>query len=392
MKRTEHLPATAFSVARMRELAGQRLPRPIFDFIDGGAEDETTLRDNEACFQDWSILPRPMNGAGVRDLSIELLGQRLSSPMLIGPTGLAGLFWPQGEVAAAQAAQKYGTVYCLSHGSVCTLETLAQAHSGMRWMQVFIYKDRGFTRELADRAKASGYQALVLTLDNQLLGKRERDLLNGFSIPPRFGPAQLMAFARKSRWWWAMRKELPRITFGNYVRENRPESVAELAGRMGSLLDPGMNWKDLDALRQHWSGPLLVKGVLHPQEAKQAIAQGVDGVIVSNHGGRQLDGALPSLRALPAVVEAVAGQVPVLIDGGLRRGSDVFKALALGAHAVLLGRPHLWGLAAAGEAGVSQVLSILHAELDRVMGLAGVRNIAELRAGDFLVRNQSSGR
>ena len=153
-----------------------------------------------------------------------------------------------------------------------------------------------------------------------------------------------------------------------------------------------MNWKDLDALRQHWSGPLLVKGVLHPQEAKQAIAQGVDGIIVSNHGGRQLDGALPSLRALPAVVEAVAGQVPVLIDGGLRRGSDVFKALALGAHAVLLGRPHLWGLAVAGEAGVSQVLSILHAELDRVMGLAGVRNIAELRAGDFLVRNQSSGR
>lgn len=392
MKRTAHLPGTAFSVARMRELAGQRLPRPIFDFIDGGAEDEVTLRDNEACFQDWSILPRPMNGAAVRDLSIELLGQRLSSPMLIGPTGLAGLFWPQGEVAAAQAAQKHGTVYCLSHGSVCTLEALAQAHSGARWMQVFIYKDRGFTRELADRAKASGFEALVLTLDNQLLGKRERDLLNGFSIPPRFGPAQLMAFARKSRWWWAMRKELPRITFGNYVRHNNPESVAELAGRMSSLLDPGMSWKDLDDLRQHWSGPLLVKGVLHPEEAKQAVARGVDGVIVSNHGGRQLDGALPSLRALPAVVEAVAGRVPVLIDGGLRRGSDIFKALALGAHAVLLGRPHLWGLAVAGEAGVSHVLSTLYAELDRAMGLAGVRNIAELRAGDFLVRNQSSGR
>lgn len=392
MKRTAHLPGTAFSVARMRELAGQRLPRPIFDFIDGGAEDEVTLRDDEACFQDWSILPRPMNGAAVRDLSIELLGQRLSSPMLIGPTGLAGLFWPQGEVAAAQAAQKHGTVYCLSHGSVCTLEALAQAHSGARWMQVFIYKDRGFTRELADRAKASGFEALVLTLDNQLLGKRERDLLNGFSIPPRFGPAQLMAFARKSRWWWAMRKELPRITFGNYVRHNNPESVAELAGRMSSLLDPGMSWKDLDDLRQHWSGPLLVKGVLHPEEAKQAVARGVDGVIVSNHGGRQLDGALPSLRALPAVVEAVAGRVPVLIDGGLRRGSDIFKALALGAHAVLLGRPHLWGLAVAGEAGVSHVLSTLYAELDRAMGLAGVRNIAELRAGDFLVRNQSSGR
>ena len=368
----------------MRAVAKQRLPQPIFDFIDGAAEDEHTLRQNESAFDDWAILPRPLNGAGTRDLSTELLGHQLRSPILIGPTGLAGLFWPQGEVAAARAAAQRGTVYCLSHGSVCTLEQLAQAHEGPRWMQVFIYKDRGFTRELADRARAAGYQGLILTIDNQLIGKRERDLANGFAIPPRFGPSQWLAFAQKSAWWWSMRQELPRITFGNYVRASSPESVAGLAGRMASLLDPAMNWDDVDMLRQHWSGPLILKGVLHPDDANEAVRRGVDALIVSNHGGRQVDGALASVRALPGVAEAVAGRIPVLLDGGIRRGSDIFKALALGAHAVLIGRPHLWGLAAAGQTGVETVLDILISELDRTMGLAGAKDLNAIRQGDFL--------
>ncbi len=368
----------------MRAVAKQRLPQPIFDFIDGAAEDEHTLKQNESAFDDWAILPRPLNGAGTRDLSTELLGHQLRSPVLIGPTGLAGLFWPQGEVAAARAAAQRGTVYCLSHGSVCTLEQLAQAHEGPRWMQVFIYKDRGFTRELVDRARAAGYQGLILTIDNQLIGKRERDLANGFAIPPRFGPSQWLAFAQKSAWWWSMRHELPRITFGNYVRESSPESVSGLAGRMASLLDPAMNWDDVDMLRKHWSGPLILKGVLHPDDASEAVRRGVDAVIVSNHGGRQVDGALASVRALPGVAEAVAGRIPVLLDGGIRRGSDIFKALALGAHAVLIGRPHLWGLAAAGQPGVEAVLDLLVSELDRTMGLAGATDLNAIRQGDFL--------
>lgn len=378
------LQKNGYSVAALRRIAQKRLPRPIFDFIDGGAEDEDTLRQNESAFSDWELLPKPLNGAAKRDLSTSLFGHTLSSPLLIGPTGLAGLFWPQGEVAAANAASDYGTVYCLSHGSVCTLEQLAKMHQGLKWMQVFIYKDRGFTRELATRAQASGYDALVLTIDNQLIGKRERDIVNGFTIPPRLDLSQMLAFAKKPSWWWAMRHELANVTFGNYVQSNSPESLAALAARMGSLLDPSMSWEDVDMVRAHWKGRLILKGVLHPDEASQAVKHGADAIIVSNHGGRQLNGAIASVRALPAVIQAVNGAIPVLLDGGIRRGSDIFKAVALGASAVLVGRPHLWGLSIAGKDGVQWVLEMLHGELDRTMGLAGASNIEEIRTGQFL--------
>jgi len=378
------LQKNGYSVDALRRIAQKRLPRPIFDFIDGGAEDEDTLRQNESAFSDWELLPKPLNGAAKRDLSTSLFGHTLPSPLLIGPTGLAGLFWPQGEVAAANAAANYGTVYCLSHGSVCTLEQLAKNHKGLKWMQVFIYKDRGFTRELATRAQESGYDALVLTIDNQLIGKRERDIVNGFTIPPRLDLSQMLAFAKKPSWWWAMRHELANVTFGNYVQSNSPESVAALAARMGSLLDPSMSWEDVDMVRAHWKGRLILKGVLHPDEAAQAVKHGVDAIIVSNHGGRQLNGAIASVRALPAVIQAVNGAIPVLLDGGIRRGSDIFKAVALGASAVLIGRPHLWGLSVAGKDGVQWVLEMLHGELDRTMGLAGASNIEEIRTGQFL--------
>ena len=378
------LKKNGYSVAALRRIAQKRLPRPIFDFIDGGAEDEDTLRQNESAFSDWELLPKPLNGAAKRDLSTSLFGHTLSSPLLIGPTGLAGLFWPQGEVAAANAASDYGTVYCLSHGSVCTLEQLAKMHQGLKWMQVFIYKDRGFTRELATRAQQSGYDALVLTIDNQLIGKRERDIVNGFTIPPRLDLPQRLAIAKKPAWWWAMRHELANVTFGNYVQSNSPESVSALAARMGSLLDPSMSWEDVDMVRAHWKGRLILKGVLHPDEASQAVKHGVDAIIVSNHGGRQLNGAIASVRALPAVVQAVNGAIPVLLDGGIRRGSDIFKAVALGASAVLIGRPHLWGLSVAGKDGVQWVLEMLHGELDRTMGLAGASNIEEIRTGQFM--------
>ena len=380
----QELKRGGYSVAALRRMAQKRLPRPIFDFIDGGAEDENTLRQNESAFQTWDLLPQPLNGAAERDISASLFGNTLRSPLLLGPTGLSGLFWPQGEIETAKAAAVKGTVYCLSHGSVCTLEQLAQSHNGMKWMQIFIYKDRGFTRELASRAKDSGYEALVLTIDNQMIGKRERDLVNGFTIPPRFDFAQMLAFAQKPAWWWSMRHELSKVTFGNYAQLNAPESVAVLAARMSTLLDPGMSWHDVVMLRDYWKGKLILKGVLHPHEASEAVKHGIDGIIVSNHGGRQLNGTMASVRALPAIVQAVNRAVPVLLDGGIRRGSDVFKAIALGATAVMVGRPHLWGLSVAGQEGVEWVIDLLNNELDRVMGLAGAKNLKAIRDGDFL--------
>ncbi len=379
----------AFNVAEMRRLARGILPRPVFDFADGGAEDERTLWRNEAAFNDVTLLPRPLEGAAERDLGIELLGHRLSMPLMIGPTGLAGLYWPEGELCAARAAAAAGTAYCLSHGSVCTLEALAGTGAAPRWMQVFVYRDRGFTRELTDRAAATGYDALVLTIDNQLLGKRERDIVNGFGIPPRFGPLDLAAMATRLPWLWRMRQELPKLTFGNYVRAGETADIKTLAGRMAGLLDPAMSWRDVEALRLHWRGPLVLKGVLHPDEARRAIEHGVDGIIVSNHGGRQLDGAAASLDALPRIVEAVAGRMAILLDGGVRRGVDVLKALALGATCCLIGRPQLWGLAVAGEAGVARVLELLRQELDRAMGLSGVTRIADI--GPDLLADRGHG-
>lgn len=382
----------ACSIAATRELALRALPRAVFDFSDGGAEDERTLRRNEAAFGDYDFVPEPLRGASQRDLSVELFGRRLSMPLMIGPTGLAGLFWPGGEIAAMRAATSAGTAYCLSHGSVCSLEQLAAAsNAANRWMQVFIYHDRGFTRELAERAAASNYDALVLTIDNQLLGNRERDIRNGFVIPPRLGVSEVAAMAYKWQWLWRMKADLPRLTMGNYVKPGDSAGIREIAGQLAARLDSGMSWKDVDALRAIWRGPLILKGVLSPVEAREAVARGIDGVIVSNHGGRQLDGAIASLDALPGIVAAVEGRIPVLMDGGIRRGADVVKAIALGATACLMARPQLWGLAMGGEAGVAHVLDIFRREIDRTMGLLGVTTVAALNSS-FLSRRTAHDR
>jgi isopentenyl diphosphate isomerase/L-lactate dehydrogenase-like FMN-dependent dehydrogenase len=255
---------------------------------------------------------------------------------------------------------------------------MAAAGAAPRWMQIFVYRDRDFTRQFVERAAAAGYDALVLTIDNQLLGNRERDIRNGFSIPPRFRAADIAAMAGKLPWLMRMASELPRITFANYARPGESADIGDIARRMGAMLDPGMAWRDVEWLRGLWKGPLLLKGVLHPDEARQAVALGVDGLIVSNHGGRQLDGAVASLDALPAIVAAANGAIPILIDGGVRRGADVVKALALGATACLIARPQLWGLAVAGEAGVAHVLEMLRREIDRVMGLMGAAKVGDI--------------
>ena len=368
----------AYSVEAMRMLARQVLPKPVFDFGDGAAGDELALRKNESSLDQWALVPRPLNGAAVRDTSIDLFGHKLRQPVMIGPTGLAGLFAANGEQQAALAAQASGTGYCLSHGSVCTLEQLAQTGAAPRWMQVFVYKDRSFTQEHIDRAAAADYDGLVLTIDNQLVGSRERDLRNGFTIPPQFSITDLIAMAPKLPWLLRMRKQLATIKFGNYERYEQSAGLASMAALLPSLLDPGMNWDDVKLIRQQWSGTLLIKGILHPEDAAAAIDHGVDGIIVSNHGGRQLDAAVATVSALPVIAQVVDKRIPVLVDGGVRRGRHVLTALALGASACLVARPHLWGLAVAGQEGVEHVLDIYQRELDLAMGLCGIESTDEI--------------
>jgi L-lactate dehydrogenase (cytochrome)/(S)-mandelate dehydrogenase len=370
----KRLKRRGYNIAALRLLAKQRLPHVVFDFVDGGAEDEVSLRWNEAAFRDIAFLPRPLDGTRIRDQSVELLGERLSSPVIIGPTGLSGLLWRRGEAAAARAAAAAGTVYVMSHASTVTIEDLAREAKGPLWMQVFVYKDRGLTRAFVERARAAGYKALILTVDNQIGGMRERDVRNDFAIPPRWHAGNVLDMALHAPWVLHIMRG-PQVSMANYRIEGRSD-VLTVGTAMVSLLDPALGWADVEWLRREWDRPFLLKGVLHPDEARRAVAMGVDGLIVSNHGGRQLDGAPAGIAALPGVVDAVGGRVPVLVDGGIRRGGDVVKALALGASACLIARPHLWGLAVAGEAGVAWVLEILRRDIDRVMGLCGVERIA----------------
>lgn len=364
-----------YSVESLRTAARRRLPRVLFDFCDGGAEDEVTLGRNERDFDALEIVPRMMGGTAQRALGIELFGRRLAMPLLIGPTGLSGALWPDGEILAARAAQAAGTVYCQSHGSTCTIEELAQGAPGPRWFQVFPYRDRAITQGLVERAQAAGNEVLVLTVDNQLLGQRERDIRNGFTIPPRVTPANLIDMALHLPWLLRLRRG-PAITMANYRGLTGSDDIRSLGQYIAQILDPGLAWHDVAWIRSLWRGPFVLKGILHPEDARIALEHGVDGVIVSNHGGRQLDGAVSSIAALPRVAEAVGGRMAVLLDGGIRRGVDVMRALACGADACLIGRPHLWGLATAGGPGVARALAILHGELDRAMALAGIASIA----------------
>jgi L-lactate dehydrogenase (cytochrome)/(S)-mandelate dehydrogenase len=365
----ENLKRQAYNIDALRKLARRRLPRVVFDFVDGGAEDEIVLGRNEAAFDEVSLLPQPMRGTTRRDQGVELLGNKLGMPVLIGPTGMTGMLWPRGEIAAARAAAAAGTAYVMSHGATVTLEELAREAPGNLWMQIFPYKDRGQTQDFVDRAHAAGFQAMVLTIDNQVLGQRERDVRNGFTIPPQFEFHGLLDMAMHLRWLLRMARA-PKLAMANYAREG-DTGVFSIGARVVGWMDASANWKEVEWLRSRWQGPLIVKGILHPDDGKRAASIGVDAVVVSNHGGRQLDVVPASVQALPGVVDAVSGRIPVLLDGGVRRGGDVIKALALGATACLIGRPHLWGAAVAGEQGVARALEIYRSEIDRVMALCG---------------------
>ena len=363
-----------FSVPALRALARRRLPRMVFDMVDGGAGDEITMRRNEQALADIELIPKVLAGAPKRDQSIELFGERLPSPVVIGPTGLAGLLWPHAELAAARAAARFGTIYSVSHASTATVEEIGAATAGPKWMQVFLYKDRGLTAEFAARAAAAGYKALILTVDNQVVAGRDRDMRNGMSFPLRLSPQSFADFLTRPGWLWRMRTT-PSPTFVNYGART---SIGAFGPLMVEQLDPAVGWSDVERLRGQWRGPLLIKGLLHPEEAREAEKRGADAVIVSNHGGRQLDGAVSSVAALPKIVDAIGDSMPALVDGGFRRGIDVIKALALGARGGLIGRPHLWGVACGGEEGVYWVLELFRREIDRAMALGGWDDISSI--------------
>lgn len=369
------------TVDDLRLAARKRLPRAVFDFIDGGAEDEVTLARNRSAFERFRLVPRVMVDVSETSLAVELFGTPVSAPLVLAPTGLCGMAAVRPEIAAARAAAEAGVPFTVSCMSSVTLEEVAHAVPGGHWFQIYVWRDREITRDLLLRAQAAAYTALVVTVDTPVLGRRERDLRNGATIPPRITVRNALDTLKRPGWLAAMVSG-PKVTFAN-VAAAYPERTAgpfALAPMVNDLFDPTVTWKDLDWIRGLWQGPLLVKGVLSPEDATEALRHGADGIVVSNHGGRQFDGGPASVEALPAVADAVADRAAVILDGGIRRGSDCAKALALGAHACMIGRPYLYGLAVAREQGARQAIDILTAELRRTMALLGCTSISDLRS------------
>jgi isopentenyl diphosphate isomerase/L-lactate dehydrogenase-like FMN-dependent dehydrogenase len=368
----------AWNIRDLRAMAKRRLPRAIFDFFDGAAEDEITLRENRAAFERVRIAPRMLAGVERVDPSTTLLGGRSRLPIAVGPTGGIGFGWPFADVGVARAAAAAGIPYTLSTMATASIERVAREAGGRLWFQIYIFRDPKMTAELIERARRSGYEALMVTVDVPVGGKRERDFYNDFAIRFRFTPRNVLDFATRPLWCLdILRHGMPKLeNVAGFAPEAK--STAEIASSVGQYWDADFDWDDLKAMRDRWPGKMLVKGTLRADEAERLAAIGVDAVVVSNHGGRQLDGAVAGLDALPPVVRAVKGRMSVLVDGGVRRGVDAIKAVALGAEGVMLGRATLYGAVAAGEAGARRAIEILRDELVRSMQLSGVRSIAEI--------------
>lgn len=373
------------SVDDYERKARRRLPRMMFDYIQGGAEDEVTLRANREAFQRVNLRHHVLRDVTERAQRLELLGEELQLPVLLAPVGLASVACQRAEVLAASAATQAGTVSLVSTAASDSLESIAEATPRPQWFQLYPWGDWSAVQELIDRARQGGYSTMVVTVDVPVTGGRERDLRNGMVIPPRPTWTNLIDLAAHPRWLARLAFGAP-ITFANVPGGDGSSrrSVTSLAQRHADLLNPGHTWEHLSRMRDMWEGRLLVKGVTEPEDARRAIGAGADGIIVSNHGGRQLDGLAASLMRLTDVVAAVSPDVPVLLDGGVRRGTDVVKALCLGAKAVLIGRPWLYGAAVQGESGIVSVLETLRAEIDRAMALMGCASLEDL--GPDLIR------
>jgi L-lactate dehydrogenase (cytochrome) len=367
--------AVILSIDDFRDLAKRRIPRAIFDYADGGSYDERTIRRNAADLDAMSFRQRVMVDVSKISLATSLLGSPVSMPLAIGPTGLAGLFHADGEILGARAAAACGIPFCLSTMSICSIEDVREATKAPFWFQQYLMRDRGFNQELIDRAAAAQCSALMLTLDLQVIGERRRDPRNGLTIPPQLTLRNAWDIATKPN--WALRVLFgKRRTFGNLVgRIGGSSGINTLAEWIATQFDASANWRDVEWVRSRWPGKLILKGVLDAEDARLAAAAGADAMVVSNHGGRQLDGAPSSISVLREIVDAVGGRCEVMFDGGVRSGQDIAKALALGARGALIGKAFLYALSAAGEAGVTKAIEIMRNELRVTLALTGTSTI-----------------
>ena len=370
--------AQPLTIEDLRVMAKRRVPRIFYDYADSGAWTESTYRANETDFQKIRLRQRVAVDMTNRTLESTMIGEKVSMPVALAPTGLTGMQHADGEILAARAAHKAGVPFTLSTMSICSLEDVANHVGQPFWFQLYVMKDRDFISRLIQRAKKAGVTALVLTLDLQILGQRHKDIRNGLSAPPKPTLMNLIDLAFKPRWCLGM-LDTPRRSFGNIVGHvTGVADMSSLSSWTSSQFDPKLNWDDVKWIKDQWGGKLILKGILDAEDAGMAADSGADAIIVSNHGGRQLDGALSSIEALPAIVDAVGGRIEILFDGGIRSGQDVIKALALGAHGVFIGRAFLYGLGAMGEAGVTACLDIIRKELDITMALCGLRDVRDI--------------
>ncbi|ACP26152.1 L-lactate dehydrogenase (cytochrome) protein [Sinorhizobium fredii NGR234] len=365
-------------ISDLKALAKRRVPKLFFDYADSGAWTEGTYRANEEDFAKIKLRQRVLVDMTNRSLETSMIGQKVSMPVALAPTGLTGMQHADGEMLAAQAAEAHGVPFTLSTMSICSIEDVASVTTKPFWFQLYVMREREFVLNLIDRAKAAKCSALVLTLDLQILGQRHKDLRNGLSAPPRMTPKHLWMMATRPRWCMKM-LGTNRRTFRNIV--GHAKSVTDLSSLhawTAEQFDPQLSWKDVEWIKERWGGPLILKGILDPEDAKMAAKTGADAIIVSNHGGRQLDGAPSSISMLPKIIDAVGDQIEVHVDGGIRSGQDVLKAVALGAKGTFIGRPFLYGLGAMGKDGVTLALDIIRKEMDITMALCGKRSITDV--------------
>ena len=368
-----------FNIEDLRKIARRKLPKPLFNYIDGGADDETNVLGNVHAFDSASLVPEYLVDVAKIDTTTTVLGREISMPLFLAPTGMTRLFHHDGETAVSKAAAEAGIYYSLSTVGATSIEDVAAACDGPKSFQIYVMKDRSLTREFIQRCKEANYDSLMLTVDIPVDGNRERELRYGFSMPPKLNLAGIAGFAARPGWVYQALTH-PKAILANVahkISEGSSESTS-LTEYIASQFDPSVTWDDLEWMIAEWDGPFAIKGILSAADARKAVDRGVTAIMVSNHGGRQLDGSLSAFDALGPIVDEVGGECEIICDGGIRRGTHVLKALARGATACSMGRPYLFGLAAGGQAGVSKAVELLRAEIERGMGLIGCRNISEI--------------